>query len=92
MKKLTYFLLIIFISTSCVTENKKSNKEPNNNSNTVPEGVSSACFCMDALAGGSLYNPTTKQVRQCKAMYKCWNNAQADCLLGTSNIWTKCEL
>jgi hypothetical protein len=54
--------------------------------------VSSACFCMDALAGGSLYNPTTKQVRQCKTMYKCWNNAQADCLLGTSNIWTKCEL
>ena len=61
-------------------------------SNSVPAGVSSACFCQDALTGGSIFSPTATQVAKCRRMYICWQNAQADCMLGSSNVWTSCEM
>ncbi len=58
---------------------------------TMPEGVKPACFCMDALSGGNLYNPTSDQITKCRRMYKCFGNANADCMLGTESVWTRCE-
>ena len=68
-----------------------SNSSSKNSQSSYPNGVSSACFCMDALSGGNNYKPTAKQVTQCRTMYKCWGNAKADCLSGSSNVWTRCE-
>jgi hypothetical protein len=31
------------------------------------------------------------KVLRCKRMYICWDNAQADCLSGTVNVYKKCE-
>lgn len=60
------------------TSNKKSN-EP-----------SSACFCMDALSGGEIYGANAEQRSKCRKMYICFDNANTDCLMGTSNTWDKC--
>ena len=69
-----------------VPANKSSTKGKSN----FPDGVTSACFCTDALSGGSIYGSTTEQKRKCKRMFICWDNAQADCMLGTSQVWYEC--
>ena len=71
-------------------ENKPVNRE--NSRNDIPTGVSSSCFCSDALSGGNLYDPTSSQISKCRKMYICWDNAYTDCLMGTEHVWTTCEM
>jgi hypothetical protein len=56
----------------------------------IPDGVSPSCFCMDALSGANLFKPNSTQIQQCRRMYICFENAQADCLLGSDNVWREC--
>ena len=73
------------------SETNNSSKESSNSSNSfnVPAGVSSACYCMDALSGGKIYN-SSANYNKCKKMFICWDNAQADCMFGTSRVWNEC--
>ena len=73
-------------------DKKPSSTTSPSKSSSIPAGVSSACRCMDALSGANQLNPTATQVLQCRRMYICWQNAQADCMLGSSNVWTSCEM
>ncbi len=57
--------------------------------NNIPAGVSTACYCQDALSGGNIYNSSSDYIK-CKRMYICFENAQADCMFGTSRVWTTC--
>jgi len=70
-------------------DKKRSSTTSPSKSNYVP---SAACRCMDALSGANQFNPTATQRTKCRMMYICWQNAQTDCLLGTSNVWTSCEM
>ena len=85
------FSIINFREIGGVFTSSNQNDVQETNKSSYPAGVSSACFCMDALSGGNNYKPTAKQVTQCRTMYKCWGNAQADCYTGSSNVWTRCE-
>lgn len=49
---------------------------------------SAACQCLRALSGESGYE---KLKGKCRKMYICWYNAQIDCMMGTSTIFTKCN-
>ena len=73
-------------------DKKRSLTPSPSKSNSGTAGVSTACRCMDALTGGSIFSPTATQIAKCRRMYICWQNAQADCMLGSSNVWTSCEM
>ena len=51
---------------------------------------SSACECMKALSGVDYGEEYDNMKLTCIGIYKCWDNAQKDCLSGQSNTWTKC--
>ena len=94
---LTFVVIIISVVISFVvlSENKSSSPsniqiDNNKTESSIPDGVSAACFCMDALSGGSIYGSTYEQKSKCRKMFICWDNAQADCLMGTSQIWYEC--
>ena len=70
-------------------ETSEEINEESSNSSSIPDGVSSACYCMDALSGGKIYN-SSASYSKCKKMFICWDNAQADCMLGTSQVWYEC--
>lgn len=81
-------LRVIFPDPSSSSSNNQIDNMKKESS--LPDGVSSACFCMDALSGGSIYGSTYEQKSKCRKMFICWDNAQADCLMGTSQIWYEC--
>ena len=56
-----------------------------------PPPPSPACQCASAMSGINQYKLDEEQKIQCKMMYKCFGNANADCSLGTENVWEKCE-
>lgn len=89
------FLSVVIIGGYLFIDWTHSNKfipQPSKakNISNYPNGVSSACFCMDALSGGSKYGASYEQKVKCRTMFKCWDNAQADCLLKTSRVWYEC--
>ena len=87
-----YLTSTITLSYNQASSTYQSSNDPSTNDKggIVTEGVTSDFFCMDALSGGEIYRASTKQKSQCKSMFKCWANAQADCLLGTSQVWYEC--
>tara|TARA_B110000285_G_C15016155_1_gene559171 strand:+ start:167 stop:514 length:348 start_codon:yes stop_codon:yes gene_type:complete len=91
-KKILIILLVVPVVNPLYSSVSSIISSPSNNQkeSSIPDGVSSSCFCMDALAGGTNYGATYKQKSMCKKMFICWNNAQADCLLGTSQVWYEC--
>ena len=60
--------------------------------NSIPAGTSSASFCQDALSDESIFSPRASQKTNCRKMFICFAKAQGDCMLGSSNVWTSCEM
>ena len=92
---ISLFIIVFGVFKLIRLENESSS--PSNNQidikkkeSSIPDGVSSSCFCMDALSGGTIYGATYEQKSKCRKMFICWNNAQADCLMSTSQIWYEC--
>jgi hypothetical protein len=98
MKKfyLIFGIFTLITMVSCLPKKKSSSVSSQSSytetqkESSIPDGVSSACFCMDALSGGSIYDSTYEQKSKCRKMFICWDNAQADCLMGTSQVWYEC--
>ena len=61
------------------------------NESSIPEGVSSACFCADYFNGANSYGQTSSQKQKCNKMYICLANAMKDCIGGTSNVWSRSD-
>ena len=70
---------------------KLSKKENKNKKESIPEGVSSACFCADYFNGSNSYGQTSSQKQKCNKMYICLANAMKDCIGGTSNVWSRSD-
>lgn len=89
---LNLFLFSLLLFSSLIETESSNSSSPNNNSTieSIPNGVSAACFCADYLNGGGLYDHTPLQKDSCRRMYKCMENALIDCVNGTESIWTSC--
>jgi len=55
---------------------------------TTNSNLSAACQCAKVLASPNQY-PRDIRVK-CLRMYKCWNNANIDCMMGTETVWYEC--
>lgn len=68
-----------------ILEEKIKSQPTNTNSNT---DLSPACQCAQVLASPNQY-PRDTMVK-CLRMYKCWHNANIDCMMGTETVWYEC--
>jgi hypothetical protein len=57
---------------------------------TMPAGVTPACFCTSVMSDADIYEYTSNQANKCQTMYICWDNAYIDCLMSTEQVWVEC--